>query len=86
LHWGEAVVSRLGGAQHQQVSLSGDAVNLCSRLLDIARPQRAAIVATEAFVARLGAPISPEPEALRNQALRGLHGEYDLYFWPVSGA
>jgi len=43
------VLSRLGAAEHQHVTATGDTVNVTSRLLEIAKQQRASVVVTEAL-------------------------------------
>jgi adenylate cyclase len=46
-HFGPVVLSRLGAAEHQHVTATGDTVNVTSRLLEIAKQQRASVVVTE---------------------------------------
>jgi adenylate cyclase len=46
-HVGPVVVSRLGPAHHQHVTATGDTVNVTSRLLEVAKQQRASVVISE---------------------------------------
>jgi adenylate cyclase len=46
-HFGPVVVSRLGAAEHQHVTATGDTVNVTSRLLEIAKQQHASVLVTE---------------------------------------
>ena len=50
LHFGPAVVSRLGSPTHQQISAAGDTVNVASRLLEVAKQQACRIVVSEDVV------------------------------------
>jgi adenylate cyclase len=46
-HFGPVVISRLGPAEHQHVTATGDTVNVASRLLEVAKQQRSNVVVTE---------------------------------------
>ncbi len=46
-HVGPAVVSRLGSAQHQHVTATGDTVNVASRLLEVAKQQNSGLIVSE---------------------------------------
>lgn len=60
LHHGPVVLSRLGGATQQSITVTGDTVNVASRLLDLAKQRRvAAAVSTDVFAAA----DEPLPEA-----------------------
>jgi len=83
LHFGEAILSRLGHEMQQQLSVTGDSVNLCSRLLEIGKAQQATMVATGAFVAELGAPPSPPAQRSGSFPVRGRDGAVELYFWDL---
>jgi class 3 adenylate cyclase len=54
-HYGPAVVSRLGPAEHQHITATGDTVNLTSRLLEVAKQERASLVISEDLYAAAGA-------------------------------
>jgi adenylate cyclase len=46
-HFGPVVLSRLGAAEHQHVTATGDTVNVASRLLEIAKQQRSSVIVTD---------------------------------------
>jgi adenylate cyclase len=46
-HVGPVVVSRLGPAHHQHVTATSDTVNVTSRLLEVAKQQRASVIISE---------------------------------------
>jgi len=55
-HFGPVVISRLGSPTHQQITVSGDTVNVASRLLEVAKQQNCRVVVTEdLFAAASGA-------------------------------
>jgi adenylate cyclase len=47
LHFGPAILSRLGSPSHQQITATGDTVNVASRLLEVAKQQHCRVVVTE---------------------------------------
>jgi adenylate cyclase len=47
LHFGSAVMSRLGSPTHQQITAAGDTINVASRLLEVAKQQHCRIVVSE---------------------------------------
>ncbi len=47
VHFGPAIVSRLGSPTHQQITASGDTVNVASRLLEVAKQQHCRVVVSE---------------------------------------
>ena len=47
LHFGPAILSRLGSPTQQQISASGDTVNVASRLLEVAKQQHCRLVVSE---------------------------------------
>jgi adenylate cyclase len=46
-HFGPVILSRLGTASHQHIAATGDAVNVASRLLEVAKDRRSPIVVSE---------------------------------------
>ena len=46
-HWGPVVLSRLGGEQHQQITVAGDSVNVASRLLEVAAGNQVRLVVSD---------------------------------------
>lgn len=85
LHSGPAVLSRLGADSHQQVTATGDSVNLASRLLEIAKAEEAAIVASREFFLALAKAPAPAPERTLTVPIRGRAGTVEIMLWP-SGA
>lgn len=79
-HAGPLVVSRLGGRHNQQITATGDTVNVASRLLEIAKAERASVVLTEdllsATVARPGGRGGFERKQV---AVRGRVNMLDIY-------
>ena len=47
LHYGPAILSRLGSPTQQQITATGDTVNVASRLLEVAKQQHCRVVVTE---------------------------------------
>jgi adenylate cyclase len=47
LHFGPAILSRLGSPTQQQITATGDTVNTASRLLEVAKQQHCRVVVTE---------------------------------------
>jgi adenylate cyclase len=60
LHFGPVILSRLGSPTQQQISATGDTVNVASRLLEVAKQQHCRVVITEDLfqAASAGAPTS----------------------------
>lgn len=50
-HFGPVVLSRLGAADHQHITATGDTVNVASRLLEVAKERHAPIVVSEDLIA-----------------------------------
>jgi adenylate cyclase len=72
-HVGPAVVSRLGSAQHQHVTATGDTVNVTSRLLEVAKQQGASLVVSEELwsAASAGGTAAVTAAPAREVAIRG---------------
>ncbi|MDK3074324.1 adenylate/guanylate cyclase domain-containing protein [Sedimentitalea sp. JM2-8] len=81
LHWGAVVLSRLGGDLQQQLTITGDSVNLCSRLLEVAKSESATIAATSDFIACLSEPLPLPVNHSATHSVRGRHGDVRLSFW-----
>ena len=47
LHFGPAILSRLGSPTQQQITATGDTVNVASRLLEVAKEQYCRVVVSE---------------------------------------
>jgi adenylate cyclase len=50
-HFGPVVLSRLGAANHQHVTATGDTVNVANRLLEVAKERHAPIAVSEDLIA-----------------------------------
>jgi adenylate cyclase len=55
LHFGPAILSRLGSPTQQQITATGDTVNVASRLLEVAKQQHCRVVVTEDLLAAANA-------------------------------
>jgi len=49
-HFGPTMLSRIGPADHQQITVTGDTVNVANRLLDVAKEQKCRLIVTEDLV------------------------------------
>ena len=58
LHFGPAILSRLGSPTQQQITATGDTVNVASRLLEVAKQQHCRVVVTEDLFQAANAPTS----------------------------
>jgi len=58
-HFGPAVVSRLGSPSHEHITLTGDTVNVASRLLEVAKQERRRVVVTEDLIAAARSALKP---------------------------
>ncbi|GJE42400.1 CHASE2 domain-containing protein [Methylobacterium soli] len=71
-HHGEVVASRLGAADHQQIAVAGDSVNVASRLMEVAKDLGAALVVSTDLLAASGVAAAEMPfEGERAVAIRG---------------
>lgn len=86
LHFGSVILSRLGAQDHQQVTVSGDTVNLASRLMEVAKTRNARIVATKAFANRLAPGFVSGVAIPARVEVRGWSGDVDVVLWPRSKA
>ena len=55
LHFGPAILSRLGSPTQQQITATGDTVNVASRLLEVAKQQHCRVVVAEDLFRAAGA-------------------------------
>jgi adenylate cyclase len=60
LHFGPVILSRLGSPTQQQITVTGDTVNVANRLLEVAKQQHCRIVVTEDLFQAASAPMSPD--------------------------
>jgi len=54
VHYGPVILSRLGGATQQSITVAGDTVNVASRLVELAKQHRAAAAVSSAVFAAAG--------------------------------
>ncbi len=81
VHFGPVIVSRLGHDRHQQVTIVGDAVNLASRLIHIAKEQSAVIAVSADLTQHIPLLRRPEPDDRARLAVRGRKAEVDAEMW-----
>jgi adenylate cyclase len=60
LHFGPVILSRLGSPTQQQITATGDTVNVASRLLEVAKQQHCRVVVTEDLFHAASA-VAPSP-------------------------
>ena len=82
-HYGPAVVSRLGPAHHQHITATGDTVNLASRLLEVAKQERASLVISEDLYAAAGAPDAPGADGPHDVPIRGHREPLRVRTWRI---
>ena len=71
LNFGPAILSRLGSPTQQQITATGDTVNVASRLLEVAKEQHCRVVVTEdLFHAANAATPSPSGDSRLRAAHR----------------
>jgi adenylate cyclase len=63
LHFGPAVLSRLGSPTQQQITATGDTVNVASRLLEVAKQEHCRVVVTEDLFRAANAPTAAPSDA-----------------------
>jgi adenylate cyclase len=86
LHCGPVIAALLGGERQGQMTVAGDTVNVASRLQEMGKEHKAAIVASAEFVAsvhRAGRDdMLTGMRRLAAQPVRGRHETIDLWVWP----
>jgi len=86
LHNGPVIAALVGGQQQGQVTVAGDTVNVASRLQEMGKEHKAAIVASAGFVAavhRAGRDdMLTGMRRLAGQKVRGRAETIDLWVWP----
>ena len=78
LHAGPVTLSRLGADSHQQVTVTGDTVNLASRLMEVAKAEAAVIVVSRDFADALSDPSVLDHAVARDVSIRGRIGEVSV--------
>lgn len=81
LHIGPATFSRMGAESHQQVTVTGDSVNLASRLMEVAKTEQAVIVASGMFCETLTDPMHTDRAHQIDVPIRGRDGSVRVLIW-----
>jgi adenylate cyclase len=86
LHYGPVIAALLGGERQGQITVAGDTVNVASRLQEMGKEHKVAIVASAEFVAsvhRAGRDdMLTGMRRLAGQKVRGRDETIDLWVWP----
>ncbi len=84
-HSGTIVASRLGGGGRQQITATGDTVNVASRLMEVAASNRAEIAISHELLLSAGRDSSPFSEGSLDgpieTGLRGRAGTLTIWLW-----
>ncbi len=86
LHYGPVIAALLGGERQGQITVAGDTVNVASRLQEMGKEHKAAIVASAEFVASVHKAHRDDMlsgmRRLADQRVRGRNEAIDLWIWP----
>jgi adenylate cyclase len=86
LHYGPVIAALLGGERQGQITVAGDTVNVASRLQEMGKEHKAAIVASAEFVASVHKAGRDDMltgmRRLADQQVRGRNEAIDLWVWP----
>jgi adenylate cyclase len=86
LHNGPVIAALVGGQQQGQVTVAGDTVNVASRLQEMGKEHKAAIVVSAGFVAAVHRAGRDDMltglRRLAGQKVRGRAETIDLWVWP----
>lgn len=84
-HFGTIVASRLGGGGRQQITATGDTVNIASRLMEVAARNRAEIAISNDLLHSAGRDSAPFMEGKLDgpieTSLRGRAGSLTIWLW-----
>ncbi|MFK7764963.1 MAG: CHASE2 domain-containing protein [Roseobacter sp.] len=81
LHSGDVTLSRLGADSHQQVTVTGDTVNVASRLMEVAKSEGAAVTASRVFCVGLSDDSLFGHARETAVVIRGRDGEEIVHVW-----
>jgi adenylate cyclase len=83
LHYGTVVLSRLGHDAHQQITVSGDNVNVASRLMEVAKVQGATLAVSSELLDALDKDPAGfgEPDAVELVEIRGRRQGITVALW-----
>lgn len=81
-HYGPIVLSRLGQEERQQqITATGDSVNVASRLIEVAKSHGANMAMSEELLSRAGGGAPVEPTDTREVEIRGRQQPLDVALW-----
>ncbi|NLS15919.1 adenylate/guanylate cyclase domain-containing protein [Rhizobium sp. P40RR-XXII] len=84
-HFGTIVASRLGGGGRQQITATGDTVNIASRLMEVAASHRAEVALSDELLLSAGRDSTPFKEGNLHgpidTGLRGRAGTLTIWLW-----
>lgn len=82
-HFGPVVLSRLGHDDHQHIAMTGDTVNVASRLTELGKEHGAQIVLSRRLMEAAGSPeeVEAAPDRLISAAIRGRSNIVDVALW-----
>lgn len=84
-HYGEIVASRLGGGSHQHITAIGDAVNVASRLMEVAASNNVAVAVSDEMLRKSGPDCALLTSGVltgpRDTELRGRSGAMSVWLW-----
>ncbi len=81
LHSGLVTLSRLGAERHQQVTVTGDSVNLASRLMEVAKEEQAVIVASKMLCEAITNRVHTDNARQLEVPIRGRNGSVQVLIW-----
>ena len=87
LHYGTVVLSRLGHDAHQQITVSGDNVNVASRLMEVAKAHEATLAVSAELLDALDKGLAGfgEPDAVERVDIRGRRQPITVALWRRGG-
>lgn len=87
LHYGTVVLSRLGHDAHQQITVSGDNVNVASRLMEVAKARGATLAVSSELLDALDKDRAgySEPDAIELVEIRGRRRPVTVALWLGEG-
>lgn len=81
-HFGPIVLSRLGHERHQHITATGDTVNVASRLMEVAKENKAVLAVSSELLAMAGAETAiGQPDATKTVAIRGRRQAATVSLW-----
>ena len=80
-HCGDAVLSRLGYDQQQQIAVTGDCVNVAARLMDLCGKSAATMVLSEALLTAAKLDDPADVDQRKSVKVRGRHERVAIAVW-----